>query len=1007
MGDANTNGWRHFDELYDQTPHTPTGKAKVIAYIPTWRKEEGFDYGNAEMYQYITHGIIAFLTFSDANPGEFDAVSVTDVSSILPDVVMAGNLANTKMMIALGGANDFAFLDLMTAVGNDPASPLLGKAVDRVAAFVASNGLDGVDLDLECWWGRPGQQDQGGRAKADGPHPAGRGLRLFAQRLKQAMPDKIVSSAVFGTSWYGNNYDPAIADHVDWLGVMTYDLTGSWDLSPVGPHTALLKIRGQDTADIRESDVYQETYLPEQQGGWPAPRGGTASAASRQSSPASRHVLYPLTADTENIENNPILSVEDTLWYWTNPLFVNWQGAGQGVDRGKIAAGVPVYGYDFVAGKDPDDLTGEIPSGYRALRYKEILDAFPDAHDAVDANIKVAGSTPRPALNPPLPPGDYPYAHNIYFETPGTAVAKLNFLKNVGAQGVIIWELTNDVWEEGKSIIKALYRASGNPEPVPITDPPALAATHCLWDSVGFLGGTTGNLQFQDDGIVRSGVRQFSARLWNIPDGDDWVGAAMNSPAVIRRQYFNRPSRIVDKGALGLWGEFDVVEDADVPAWDWGHMETESGAPEGFTRYRARLWGLSLSDDWQAAARQTPALISGHFFAQPTEIDDQGVGGLYGLFDVDDKVGTIPWVVAQAHGDNDCAYCSLQQLPHMDNVAHVNLTTTMSVGEGTPYLYSATTRDDGSADFPDGVVMTVEAPDGTLYNQSLEDDNHLVVMSGSSVRGLIVKDPQAGDWIMRMSVPTGVGYHCKCNTIPSTDVFDTMVATSKLLHGLQGLEPRSGLGDTIAAFLTLGALAVMAPEVLTAAVFGGVVLAATAVGLAGIAIASGKASASGTAQNMAEASGIISKVAKDFLSEGWPVLGKYTYLLGKNISKEECDVIRRYPQNLFNWLGIHRRVYQVVEHMTDAEEQNAVRHVFWQCLLKKRLGEEFAKAMGEAHEIGRPGSDADNLADEKNNVIGLRLADEVASEDDCLQRAREMWTAGQLATRIDLEGDPT
>jgi hypothetical protein len=32
---------------------------------------------------------------------------------------------------------------------------------------------------------------------------------------------------------------------------------------------------------------------------------------------------------------------------------------------------------------------------------------------------------------------------------------------------VIIWELSNEVWEEGKSIIKALYRNSGNPETRP------------------------------------------------------------------------------------------------------------------------------------------------------------------------------------------------------------------------------------------------------------------------------------------------------------------------------------------------------------------------------------------------------------------------------------------------------------------------------------------------------------------------------------------------------------
>ncbi len=46
-------------------------------------------------------------------------------------------------------------------------------------------------------------------------------------------------------------------------------------------------------------------------------------------------------------------------------------------------------------------------------------------------------------------------------------------------------------------------------------------------------------------------------------------------------------------------------------------------------------------------------------------------------------------------------------------------------------------------------------------------------------------------------------------------------------------------------------------------------------------------------------------------------------------------------------------------------------------------------------------------ADDINNRIGLQPADDVESEEDCLQRAREMWAAGELATREDLETDPT
>lgn len=445
VGDADHNGWRFYDELYDQTSShtTETKQAKIIVYIPTWRKKEGFNYVNDEMYQNITHGIISFLMFDETKLGEFEPNSINDVNAVLSEVVKTGHRNGAHILIALGGATDYGFLNLMTAIGKNPTNtnPLLIKAVQKVVDFVRSNNLDGVDLDLECWWGKPGESDQGGRPKGAGPHPAGYGLTLFAQSLKQAMPTRLVSAAVFGTSWYGNNYDPKMADHVDWLAIMTYDLTGSWNASPVGPHSALFKIRDQASARPTHK-AFQESYLNEQQGSWPPARSGGT--------------------DSTPMVDNPILSVEDSLWYWTNPLFVNWQGAGQKVPRRKIAAGVPIYGYDFAYGKDPDDLSGQVPPGYKVLRYKDILAQFPIiAPTVANGNIKVSGSTPTPPFISPQ--GTYPFTNNIYFETPAMAVAKLQFLKEIGAQGVIIWELSNDVWEEGKSIIKALYKKSGNP----------------------------------------------------------------------------------------------------------------------------------------------------------------------------------------------------------------------------------------------------------------------------------------------------------------------------------------------------------------------------------------------------------------------------------------------------------------------------------------------------------------------------------------------------------------
>jgi hypothetical protein len=57
--------------------------------------------------------------------------------------------------------------------------------------------------------------------------------------------------------------------------------------------------------------------------------------------------------------------------------------------------------------------------------------------------------------------------------------------------------------------------------------------------------------------------------------------------------------------------------------------------------------------------------------------------------------------------------------------------------------------------------------------------------------------------------------------------------------------------------------------------------------------------------------------------------------------------------------------------------------------------------------VAAPGPDEDNAADEKNNEIGLRLADKVESEAECKKRVHEMWEAGELAIRPDYESAPT
>lgn len=322
------------------------GDQRIIGYLPTWIPD--YDIKNNFKPEVVTHLNISFLMFKRNNSNyssngfasiAFDEVQQRKVDSVLNDlgVLQKAKAKDVKVAVALGGATDYAFLWLMTKYHNDDTK--IDEIAGLIANYVSANDLDGVDLDLESWWADSsiaGTTDQGGRVRGSkwgdtdqGPHPAGIGLRKLSRSLRQKMPDKLITAAVFGTSWYGNNYDAGIADYMDWIGLMTYDFTGSWDTSPEGPHSSLY-------------EVPENTYQGQS-------------------------------------NNNPIFAVEDALAYWMGIAPASWNHAGGfKVPKAKLVFGVPLYGYDF-SEKKPNG-----GNGAKFVPYRDILDEFPNAATSYD-----------------------------------------------------------------------------------------------------------------------------------------------------------------------------------------------------------------------------------------------------------------------------------------------------------------------------------------------------------------------------------------------------------------------------------------------------------------------------------------------------------------------------------------------------------------------------------------------------------------------------------------------
>lgn len=144
---------------------------------------------------------------------------------------------------------------------------------------------------------------------------------------------------------------------------------------------------------------------------------------------------------------------------------------------------------------------------------------------------------------------------------------------------------------------------------------------------------------FKADSCTSVGKRQFSSRLWDIPGGNDWKSECRKMPATIvdgagRSHNFETPSRCIDLGAGGMWGEFDVPDTSCAPKW--GQIRKDACRGIGIRQYSAVLENIPAGMSWDEACKQTGAEITNDYgtvqrFDKPNECV-QKVNGQWGEF---------------------------------------------------------------------------------------------------------------------------------------------------------------------------------------------------------------------------------------------------------------------------------------------------------------------------------------------------------------------------------------
>lgn len=129
-----------------------------------------------------------------------------------------------KRIISFGGWEFSTGPDTYTIFRDGVRGGNRHKLSQNIANFVNAHGLDGVDID----WEYPGATDIPGTPPASADD--GINYLRFIITLKELMPDKSVSIAAPASYWYLRNFPiEEMAQHLDYIIYMTYDLHGQWD----------------------------------------------------------------------------------------------------------------------------------------------------------------------------------------------------------------------------------------------------------------------------------------------------------------------------------------------------------------------------------------------------------------------------------------------------------------------------------------------------------------------------------------------------------------------------------------------------------------------------------------------------------------------------------------------------------------------------------------------------------------------------------------------------------
>ncbi len=181
---------------------------RIICYVPNWIDVTAF--ADAFDYSKVTHINFAFQN-PDANG------NLVESNAGLSTLVAKAHQNNVKVLVSMGGGGAAGGPVMNNYQVQISTSEKRAAFIHKIVLYLKQFNLDGIDVDEE---GPAINSNFGPFVKqlTDSLHPAG----------------YLVTAAV---GWGGENILNPTLQLFDWINLMAYDLTGSWDQTHPGPHS--------------------------------------------------------------------------------------------------------------------------------------------------------------------------------------------------------------------------------------------------------------------------------------------------------------------------------------------------------------------------------------------------------------------------------------------------------------------------------------------------------------------------------------------------------------------------------------------------------------------------------------------------------------------------------------------------------------------------------------------------------------------------------------------------